>query len=127
MIQHAHRISREQEIPHEFVVFLSELGEAVADDNAPAECGRGALLALDVELGGIVGEIVQRAADRLKPGLAFGRGRVEPPFLAAGGERGAHRVQHCVGIGAFVNQVHGFLRLGIATVHITGLHTYHCT
>ena len=101
MLEYTHRVAGKQEVPDELVVLFGELGEAVADDDGPAEGGGGALLANRVEFGGVVAQVVQlaraaagvhNAGQRLDPGRTFGGGRIEPALLAALFERGQHHV-----------------------------------
>ena len=115
MFEHAHRIAGEQEVPDQLVVLLGELGEAVADDDGPAEDGGGALFADRVELGGVIAQVVQlaRAAagvhdagQRLDAGRTFGSGRIEPAFLAALLKRGQHHVGHRFGVLVLVDHRH---------------------
>ena len=115
MFEYTHRVAGEQEVPDELVVLLGELGEAVADDDGPAEGGGGALLADRVEFGGVVAQVVQLAGaaarvhdagQRFDSGRAFGGGRIEPALLAALFERGQHRVRHRFGVLVFVDHRH---------------------
>ena len=112
VLEHAHRVPCEQEVPHHLRIFRGELREPVGDHHGTAECGGGAVLAQPVEFRRVVTHVMQFARTLQRRQTVVVR-RCHPAFGPACGERGQHRLAHLVCIAVLVDKLH--------------LHSLHCT
>ena len=112
VLEHAHRVPCEQEVPHHLRIFRGELREPVGDHHGTAECGGGAVLAQPVEFRRVVTHVMQFARTLQRRQTVVVRRR-HPAFGPACGERGQHRLAHLVCIAVLVDKLH--------------LHSLHCT